>query len=139
MGRGAVTLPLHYRYVTVTGTCCGRGTKAVTLPLHYCYVTVAGTCCGRGTKSRYATVTLPLHCRYRYVLRPWNEEPSATTRADARARLAAPRTAYMGMASCIDEAVGAVAAAVEALGETGDTLLAFTSDHGDHMGAVVSR
>lgn len=39
-----------------------------------------------------------------------------------------------GMISMVDDAVGTILAAIEALGHADDTVVAFTSDHGDYMG-----
>lgn len=42
---------------------------------------------------------------------------------------------YWGMCSLVDSAVGRILAALEASGAFDDTLIVYTSDHGDHMGS----
>jgi len=44
------------------------------------------------------------------------------------------RALTCGMISCIDDAIGGVLAALAASGRADDTVLIFTSDHGDHLG-----
>jgi arylsulfatase A-like enzyme len=44
------------------------------------------------------------------------------------------RALTCGMISCIDDAIGGVLAALAASGHGDDTVLIFTSDHGDHLG-----
>ena len=44
------------------------------------------------------------------------------------------RRIYWGMVSCIDEHVGRLLTALERTGIDGNTIVAFTSDHGDYMG-----
>jgi arylsulfatase A-like enzyme len=39
-----------------------------------------------------------------------------------------------GMISCVDDAIGEVLDALDASGQADDTVLIFTSDHGDHLG-----
>jgi arylsulfatase A-like enzyme len=56
--------------------------------------------------------------------------PFGPTPAQARAAIAAT----YGMIEFIDEGVGEVLAAVERLGATDNTIVVFTSDHGDMMG-----
>ena len=56
-----VTLPLHYRYVTIALAAKLQANRyiTVTLPLHYRYVTIA--LAAKLQANRYITVTLPLH------------------------------------------------------------------------------
>ncbi|NIP76436.1 MAG: sulfatase-like hydrolase/transferase [Xanthomonadales bacterium] len=44
------------------------------------------------------------------------------------------RRAYLGMVSYIDDQVGALLAALEASGQAGNTVILFTSDHGEMLG-----
>jgi len=44
------------------------------------------------------------------------------------------RALTCGMIGCIDDAIGGVLAALAACGRADDTVLIFTSDHGDHLG-----
>ncbi len=44
------------------------------------------------------------------------------------------RALTCGMISCIDDAIGGVLGALAACGRADDTVLIFTSDHGDHLG-----
>jgi arylsulfatase A-like enzyme len=44
------------------------------------------------------------------------------------------RALTCGMITCIDDAIGAVLRALERSGRLADTVLVFTSDHGDHLG-----
>jgi arylsulfatase A-like enzyme len=44
------------------------------------------------------------------------------------------RALTCGMISCIDDAIGRVLRALERSGRSEDTILVFTSDHGDHLG-----
>lgn len=44
------------------------------------------------------------------------------------------RSAYYGLCTLIDAQVGRVLAALEASGQADDTLIVYTSDHGDHLG-----
>ncbi len=44
------------------------------------------------------------------------------------------RRIYWGMVSCVDEHVGRLMAALDRTGRSGDTIVVFTSDHGDYMG-----
>lgn len=63
------------------------------------------------------------------------EAPSAQTArmvSDQSVREAKALTA--GMIAMIDDAVGAVTAALKASGRAGETVVAFTSDHGDYLG-----
>src|ERR671919_2301596 len=39
-----------------------------------------------------------------------------------------------GMIACIDDAIGGVLRVLDRTGRGGDTVLMFTSDHGDHLG-----
>ena len=39
-----------------------------------------------------------------------------------------------GMIACIDDAIGGVLAAIESCGHADDTVVMFTTDHGDHLG-----
>ena len=44
------------------------------------------------------------------------------------------RALTCGMIACIDDAIGGVLRALEKTGRRGDTVVMFTSDHGDHLG-----
>ena len=44
------------------------------------------------------------------------------------------RALTCGMIACVDDAIGGVMGALDASGRRGDTVLMFTSDHGDHLG-----
>jgi arylsulfatase A-like enzyme len=44
------------------------------------------------------------------------------------------RALTCGMIACIDDAIGGVLRALDRSGRRGDTVLMFTSDHGDHLG-----
>jgi len=44
------------------------------------------------------------------------------------------RALTCGMIACIDDAIGAVLGALEKSGKRADTVVIFTSDHGDHLG-----
>jgi arylsulfatase A-like enzyme len=44
------------------------------------------------------------------------------------------RALTCGMIACIDDAIGSVLRALDDSGRAGDTLVIFTSDHGDHLG-----
>jgi arylsulfatase A-like enzyme len=44
------------------------------------------------------------------------------------------RALTCGMIACIDDAIGGVLRALEQSGRRGDTVIMFTSDHGDHLG-----
>ena len=44
------------------------------------------------------------------------------------------RALTAGMIACVDDAIGRVLAALERSGRGGDTVVIFTSDHGDHLG-----
>lgn len=59
-----------------------------------------------------------------------NQSPFAVTATEAKDIIA---LAY-GMTTMIDDAVGRVLAKLEALGERDNTIVIFTSDHGDYMG-----
>ena len=59
-----VALPLHYRYITLTGS-----SHPVKLPLHYRCITVTHGAV-LAWCARYTTVTLPSHCRYITVTLP---------------------------------------------------------------------
>ncbi|MEM8576837.1 MAG: sulfatase-like hydrolase/transferase [Pseudomonadota bacterium] len=59
-----------------------------------------------------------------------NQNPFAVTEDEARAIIALT----YGMITMIDDAIGRVLARLEALGLADDTVVIFTSDHGDYMG-----
>ena len=44
------------------------------------------------------------------------------------------RALTCGMIACVDDAIGRVLGALERSGRSGDTVVMFTSDHGDHLG-----
>src|SRR5690242_6551413 len=44
------------------------------------------------------------------------------------------RALTCGMIACIDDAIGAVLGALDKSGKRDDTVVIFTSDHGDHLG-----
>jgi arylsulfatase A-like enzyme len=44
------------------------------------------------------------------------------------------RALTCGMIACIDDAIGGVLGALDRSGRRGDTVVMFTSDHGDHLG-----
>jgi arylsulfatase A-like enzyme len=44
------------------------------------------------------------------------------------------RALTCGMIACVDDAIGGVLAALERSGRRGETVVMFTSDHGDHLG-----
>ncbi len=59
-----------------------------------------------------------------------NQNPFAVTEDEARAIIALT----YGMITMIDDAIGRVLARLESLGLANDTVVIFTSDHGDYMG-----
>ncbi|MGR3593353.1 MAG: sulfatase family protein [Limimaricola soesokkakensis] len=59
-----------------------------------------------------------------------NQSPFAVTEDEARAIIALT----YGMISMVDDAIGRVLARLDALGLAEDTVVIFTSDHGDYMG-----
>ena len=59
-----------------------------------------------------------------------NQDPFAVTEQEARAIIALT----YGMITMIDDAVGRVLATLDELGLTDNTVVIFTSDHGDYMG-----
>ena len=59
-----------------------------------------------------------------------NQSPFAVTPDEAKDIIALT----YGMATMIDDAIGRVLAKLEALGEKDNTIVIFTSDHGDYMG-----
>jgi uncharacterized sulfatase len=69
----------------------------------------------------------------------WAEEGlegcgSARNKPDAAATHRAAMAAYCGSVACIDENVGRIVDALRDAGTLDDTLIVFTSDHGDYMG-----
>ncbi len=44
------------------------------------------------------------------------------------------RALTCGMIACVDDAIGAVLGALDRSGQRDDTVVIFTSDHGDHLG-----
>ena len=73
-----------------------------------------------------------------YQRHPWVERQAMFNQLDAqlgddqRRRLA--MASYFGLISFLDEQVGRVLSALEALGLTDDTLVMYISDHGDNLG-----
>jgi arylsulfatase A-like enzyme len=59
-----------------------------------------------------------------------SQDPFVVTEEEARATIALT----YGMITMIDDAVGRILAHLDSLGLTDDTIVIFTSDHGDHMG-----
>jgi len=59
-----------------------------------------------------------------------NQNPFAVTEDEARAIIALT----YGMISMIDDAIGRVLARLDTLGLAHNTVVIFTSDHGDYMG-----
>jgi arylsulfatase A-like enzyme len=55
-------------------------------------------------------------------------------REDSEAFLRESMAAYCGMVKCIDDNVGRLVGEIEARGLLEDTLIVFTTDHGDYMG-----
>lgn len=70
---------------------------------------------------------------------PWVERQAAFNgldgqlETDERRRLAI--ASYLGLVSFVDEQVGRILAALDALGLADDTLVVYLSDHGDNLGA----
>jgi arylsulfatase A-like enzyme len=64
----------------------------------------------------------------------WNEE-RATDELPAGFDLRHLIAAYDGMVTCVDDLVGQLTALLETYGLAEDTLLLFTSDHGDNLGS----
>jgi choline-sulfatase len=90
----------------------------------------------------YPTDTVPwpkLRPETGYVRHPWVERQSTFNRlddelgTDERRRLAI--ASYLGLVSFLDEQIGRVLSALEASGLADDTLVVYTSDHGDNLGA----
>jgi arylsulfatase A-like enzyme len=54
---------------------------------------------------------------------------------DSEARLREIRTHYLGNVACVDRSVGRILARLEQHGLTDHTIVVFTSDHGDQLGA----
>jgi arylsulfatase A-like enzyme len=61
----------------------------------------------------------------------WHRPPSVVGSEDALRRA---KAAYLGEAACIDHNVGKILAFLETAGILDDTLVVFTSDHGEYMG-----
>ena len=90
----------------------------------------------------YPVDTLPpwkLRPELGHVRHPWVERLAAFNALDAqlgseeRRRLA--MACYFALVSFMDEQVGRIVAALDASGLADDTLLIYTSDHGDNLGA----
>lgn len=92
----------------------------------------------RGYYERYNPVTLPPPASfddglagrpaiYRRIQRVWQELGWAQA-AEATA-------CYYALCSLLDELIGGLLAELEALGLAGNTVVVFTSDHGDYLGA----
>ena len=79
---------------------------------------------------------LPMHLRWLHAERDADEADRSAVRAVAinerEAREAAALT--YGMITMIDDAVGRILARLEELGLAHDTVVVFTTDHGDFMG-----
>jgi arylsulfatase A-like enzyme len=67
------------------------------------------------------------------VVRAFQEHPESLSFSDERFRLHVVPT-YMGLVKQIDHHIGRLLAALENSGRLADTLIVFTSDHGDFLG-----
>ena len=65
-----------------------------------------------------------------HSMRAWVDMTGATSPEVTRAAIAA----NYGSIEMIDDRVGQILGAIDRLGQTGDTIIVFTSDHGDMMG-----
>ncbi|MXY34056.1 MAG: sulfatase-like hydrolase/transferase [Boseongicola sp. SB0664_bin_43] len=80
-----------------------------------------------------------LHPSTGYRRHPWVEAQNALMNNEERFRAPAERlaamSAYYGLCSWMDHNVGRILSALEASGMKGSTTIAYTSDHGDNVGA----
>lgn len=80
-----------------------------------------------------------LHPKTGYVRHPWVEKQNAMADSESKFRDEAERlcamSAYYGLTTWMDHNVGRILAGLEAAGFGDDTLIVYTSDHGDNVGA----
>jgi uncharacterized sulfatase len=90
--------------------------------------------------SMYDPAAMPVPTSFREPRPPrWAKEGlegccSALEGPDAESDLRRTRAAYCGEAKCIDDNVGRILDSLRELGLLDDTLVVFTTDHGDYMG-----
>ncbi|MEO0978834.1 MAG: sulfatase-like hydrolase/transferase [Pseudomonadota bacterium] len=80
-----------------------------------------------------------LHPKTGYVRHPWVEKQNAMADSESKFRNEDERlcamSAYYGLTTWMDHNVGRILAGLEAAGFGEDTLIVYTSDHGDNVGA----
>lgn len=80
-----------------------------------------------------------LHPKTGYVRHPWVEKQNAMADSESKFRDEAERlcamSAYYGLTTWMDHNVGRILSGLEAAGFGEDTLVVYTSDHGDNVGA----
>ncbi len=92
--------------------------------------------------DRYPLDTLPpakLHPKDGHTRHPWVEKQNAMMDSEAKFRDADERlramASYFGLVSSLDHNIGRILKALEAAGFGDTTTVAYTSDHGDNVGA----
>lgn len=80
--------------------------------------------------AQWQTATMPQHPAYQFMRRFFRCEEALDPAAIRRLQ-----AAYYGICSFLDEQIGAVLTALDALNLAGRTRVIYTSDHGEHLGA----